>query len=118
MRNMLSIGLGILFAVTFAGQVVAADYPSRPITFMTMVQPGAQIDRLARGLSQRLTKVLGQPINVQNVTGGSHGSVMATTLGKAKPDGYTFGVAATTAYTYQPHHSPVTYKWAPLKILD
>ena len=36
---------------------------------------------------------------------------MATELSKAKPDGYTIGVAAVTAYTYQPHHSPVTYKF-------
>ncbi len=86
-----------------------AQYPERPITFMTMVQPGAQIDRLARGLADRFSKELGQPVNVKNVTGGSHGSVMATELSKAKPDGYTLGVAAVTAYTYQPHHSPVKY---------
>jgi len=76
-----------------------------------MVQPGAQIDRLARGLSKEFSQELGQPVNVKNVTGGSHGSVMATELGRAKPDGYTIGVAAVTAYTYQPHHSPVTYKF-------
>lgn len=111
MRKLLTIGLGLLFATTLAGPSIAADYPKRPITFMTMVQPGAQIDRLARGLAQRFKKHLGQPINVKNVTGGSHGSVMATTLGRAKADGYTFGIAATTAYTYQPHHSPVTYKY-------
>ena len=111
MRKMLTIGLGILLAATLAGPTVAAEYPSRPITFMTMVQPGAQIDRLARGLAQRFSKILGQPVNVKNVTGGSHGSVMATELSKAKPDGYTIGVAAVTAYTYQPHNSPVTYSF-------
>ncbi|MGI9384875.1 MAG: tripartite tricarboxylate transporter substrate binding protein [Methyloligellaceae bacterium] len=111
MRKMLSVGMGLLLAVVLAGPTAAGDYPSRPMTFMTMVQPGAQIDRLARGLAQRFSKELGQPINVKNVTGGSHGSVMATELSKAKPDGYTIGVAATTAYTYQPHHSPVTYKF-------
>lgn len=111
MRKMLSMGIGLLLAGTLAGPAIASDYPSRPVTFMTMVQPGAQIDRLARGLSQRFSKELGQPVNVKNVTGGSHGSVMATELSKAKPDGYTLGVAATTAYTYQPHHSPVTYKF-------
>jgi len=95
---------GILFV-----PIAMAEYPQRPITLMTMVQPGAQIDRLARGLAERLSNELGQPVNVKNVTGGSHGSVMATELSKANPDGYTLGVAAVTAYTYQPHHSPVKY---------
>lgn len=111
MRKMLSMGIGLAVALTLVGPALAGDYPTRPITFMTMVQPGAQIDRLARGLAQRFSKELGQPINVKNVTGGSHGSVMATELSKAKADGYTIGIAATTAYTYQPHHSPVTYKF-------
>lgn len=87
-----------------------AAYPDRPITFYTMVQPGAQIDRLARGLAERFSKQIGQPVNVRNITGGSHGSVMATELAKAKKDGYTIGIAAITAYTYQPHHNPVKYK--------
>jgi len=90
------------------GIATAADYPTRPITFMTMTQPGAQIDRLTRGLSQRFSKILGQPINVKNVT-GSHGTVMATSLGRAKADGYTLGVTSLTAYTYAPHHDKLAY---------
>lgn len=109
MRKMLSIGLGFLLAVTLAGTAVAGDYPTRPITFMTMTQPGAQIDRLTRGLAQRYSKILGQPINVKNVT-GSHGTVMATELSRAKNDGYTLGVTSLTAYTYAPHHAPLTFK--------
>ena len=87
----------------------AAEYPTRPITFMTMTQPGSQIDRLTRGLSQRMSKLLGQPINVKNVKGG-HGTVMATELGKSKKDGYTIGVTSLTAYTYSPHHDKLQYK--------
>lgn len=110
MKRLLSFGLGALVALALAAPTpAAADFPDRPVTFMTMVQPGAQIDRLARGLAQRFSQEWGQPVNVKNVTGGSHGSVMATELSRGKPDGYTIGVAAVTAYTYQPHHSPVTY---------
>ncbi len=109
MRKVLLMGVGLVLALPLASAAVAGDYPNRPVTFMTMVQPGAQIDRLARGLARRFSKELGQPVNVKNVTGGSHGSVMATELSKAKADGYTIGVAAVTAYTYQPHHSPVKY---------
>ena len=108
MSKMLSLGIGLLMATVMA-TASAADYPTRPITFMTMTQPGAQIDRLTRGLSQRMSEILGQPINVKNVT-GSHGTVMATELSRAKADGYNLGVTSLTAYTYAPHHAKLTYK--------
>ena len=101
-----ALGLMMVTAVT---ATTAGEYPSRPITFMTMTQPGAQIDRLTRGLGQRMSKILGQPINVKNVT-GSHGTVMATELSKAKGDGYNIGVTSLTAYTYAPHHGKLAYK--------
>ncbi len=108
MRKLFYLGFGLLTAATLT-VASAGDYPSRPIIFMTMVQPGAQIDRLARGLSQRMSKILGQPINVKNVT-GSHGTVMATELSRARPDGYNLGVTSLTAYTYAPHHARLAYK--------
>lgn len=98
-----------LIGLLAASPTSADDYPTRPITFLTMTQPGAQIDRLTRGLSQRMSEILGQPINVKNVT-GSHGTVMATELSRAKADGYAIGVTSLTAYTYAPHHAKLTYK--------
>ena len=74
MRKMLSLGTG-LFIAALLTCATAADYPTRPITFLTMTQPGAQIDRLTRGLAQRMSPILDQPINVKNVT-GSHGTAM------------------------------------------
>jgi tripartite-type tricarboxylate transporter receptor subunit TctC len=108
MRKISNLWLGFLTALAVTS-TNAADYPSRPITFLTMTQPGAQIDQLTRGLGQRISDILGQPINVKNVT-GSHGTVMATELSKAKPDGYTIGVTSLTAYTYAPHHTKLNYK--------
>lgn len=108
MNKIFKFGLSIMMAVVIT-TATAKEYPSRPITFMTMTQPGAQIDRLTRGLAQRMSKILGQPINVKNVT-GSHGTVMATELSKAKADGYTIGVTSLTAYTYAPHHAKLIYK--------
>ena len=108
MSRILSLGISLLMAIGVA-TAQAADYPTRPITFLTMTQPGAQIDRLTRGLGQRMSEILDQPINVKNVT-GSHGTVMATELSRAKPDGYAIGVTSLTAYTYAPHHAQLTYK--------
>jgi len=107
MRKIVTFLLGLLMALAITS-TYAADYPSRPITFLTMTQPGAQIDQLTRGLAQRMSDILGQPINTKNVT-GSHGTVMATELSKSKPDGYTLGVTSLTAYTYAPHHGKLNY---------
>lgn len=108
MRKILNFVLGLMMAAVFT-TANAEEYPSRPITFMTMTQPGAQIDRLARDLGQRMSKILGQPINVKNVT-GAHGTVMATELSRSKVDGYTLGVTSLTAYTYAPHYAKLAYK--------
>lgn len=109
MKKLFNLVLGVMLLGVFSS-ANAADYPSRPITFMTMTQPGSQIDRLTRGLSQRMSKVLGQPINVKNVKGG-HGTVMATELSRSKTDGYSIGVTSLTAYTYAPHHDKLQYNY-------
>ena len=108
MRKIFNLGLVLMLAMVYIS-ANAADYPSRPITFLTMTQPGAQIDQLTRGLGQRMSEILGQPVNVKNVT-GSHGTVMATELSKADPDGYTLAVTSLTAYTYAPHHTKLNYQ--------
>ena len=108
MRKIFKLGLGLMLTAVITS-ANAAEYPSRPITFMTMTQPGAQIDRLTRGLSHRMSKILGQPINVKNVKGG-HGTVMATALSRSKSDGYSIGVTSLTEFTYSPHHDKIQFK--------
>lgn len=99
----------IIFCMFAVQPVFAGDYPDRPIKMLTMVKPGAQIDLLARKLSDVLQAELGQPVLVVNMPGGSHGSVMAMDLKRAKPDGYTLGVSATAAFTYSPHYVQTGY---------
>lgn len=93
-----------------AHPVSAADYPDQPIKMLTMVKPGAQIDLLTRAVAEAMKNELGQPVLVSNNPGGSHGSVMASELSAAKPDGYTLGVSATAAFTYSPHFVETRYK--------
>jgi tripartite-type tricarboxylate transporter receptor subunit TctC len=112
MRYRLVTFLGMVFAgLCSAVPVLGSEYPDRPITLYTMVQPGAQIDLLTRGIAKRLNAELGQPVTVRNAPGGSHGSVMAAELSRAAPDGYTLGIGATTAYTYAPHHVKTAYSF-------
>ena len=43
MKKLIHLGIGLVLA-TAVTSTIAAEYPTRPITFMTMTQPGAQID--------------------------------------------------------------------------
>jgi tripartite-type tricarboxylate transporter receptor subunit TctC len=79
----LAIGSGCL------GAAHAQPYPSRPVTFVVPVAPGGILDYVGRLIGPPLTKVLGQPVIVENKPGAS-GNIASALVAKAKPDGYTF----------------------------
>src|SRR5262245_45413784 len=81
----------LLAALTFAGvstEVVAQDYPSRPITVVVPFPAGGPSDTLVRILGEHMRGTLGQPIVVENV-GGASGSIGAGRVARATPDGHT-----------------------------
>jgi tripartite-type tricarboxylate transporter receptor subunit TctC len=63
-------------------------WPSRPITLVVAFSPGTTLDYAARAIAQDLSRVLGQPVVVENRPGGG-GVVGSVTVAKAPPDGYT-----------------------------
>ncbi|MGZ5269014.1 MAG: Bug family tripartite tricarboxylate transporter substrate binding protein [Ramlibacter sp.] len=77
-----------------ATPALAADaWPSRPIHFVVPFGPGGANDLLARAAADGASKVLGQPIVVDNKPGA--GAVLGTDIvAKAQPDGYTFLISA------------------------
>jgi putative tricarboxylic transport membrane protein len=79
---------GMLFGIT---GVRAADYPTKPITFIIPAAPGGAYDISARLLIPALQKALGVTILPQNFNAGP---VAPTQLYKARPDGYTIGIVA------------------------
>mgnify|MGYP002147126186 CR=1 FL=1 len=66
----------------------AQSFPERPITLVVPNPPGGLVDTSARLLSEPLTRVIGQPVIVDNKPGAS-GNVAYQYVAKAKPDGYT-----------------------------
>jgi tripartite-type tricarboxylate transporter receptor subunit TctC len=65
-------------------------YPTRRITFVNPAAAGGPIDVVARVIGDRMRVTLGQPIVVDNVTGGVIGVVRAA---RAAPDGYPSALA-------------------------
>ncbi len=98
--------LVLLTLLSCAGTVAiaadaAADYPSRPIRFITPFVAGGPSDILSRLLGQKLTESWGQPVIVDNR--GSAGGIVGFEIGaKAPPDGYTLLLATSAGLTVNP----------------
>jgi tripartite-type tricarboxylate transporter receptor subunit TctC len=66
-------------------------YPSKAIKIIAPVQPGGGVDLVARTIGERLQKALGQPVVIENQSGGG-GIVGSQATARATPDGYTLMV--------------------------
>lgn len=76
----------------------AETFPARPITLVVPLGAGGAMDVIIRTMGPKLTEILGQPMIVENKTGG--GTVTAAQyVAKAPPDGYTLLVAPSGTLT-------------------
>jgi tripartite-type tricarboxylate transporter receptor subunit TctC len=88
----------------------AQAYPSKPITMYIGFNPGGAVDTTGRLVADKMSKILGQPVVAVTKSGGG-GTVMASHLINAAPDGYTIGMGASAAYTLTPQiNKNLTYK--------
>ncbi len=84
---------GVLVAACVAASAAFAQatYPDKSIKIIAPVQPGGGVDLVARQVGERLSKVLGQPVVIENQSGGG-GVVGSQATARAAPDGYTLMV--------------------------
>ena len=66
----------------------AQDYPAREIRSLCNYAPGSGADIIVRFYSDRLSKLAGKPVIVENKV-GAQGALATDALAKSKPDGYT-----------------------------
>jgi tripartite-type tricarboxylate transporter receptor subunit TctC len=66
----------------------ASAQPSRPITFVNAYAPGSIGDFVGRAIASDLATTLGQPVIVENRSGGG-GAIASASVAKAPPDGTT-----------------------------
>ncbi|MGY6773039.1 tripartite tricarboxylate transporter substrate binding protein [Gallibacterium sp. ZY190522] len=81
-----------LLLCSLFSSVALAAYPEKPISIIVPWGAGGNTDTIARLVAKGLQTELGVNVNVINRTGGS-GVVGHDAIKRAKPDGYTLGVA-------------------------
>jgi tripartite-type tricarboxylate transporter receptor subunit TctC len=78
---------GAIFAL-LAPLAGAQDYPNREIRSLCNYAPGSGADIIVRFYSDRLAKLSGRPVVVENKV-GANGAIATDALAKSRPDGYT-----------------------------
>ena len=73
-----------------AMDAVAQAYPSKPITFYISIGPGSFFESTLRVVATELSKVLGQPVIIENKVGAG-GKIGLQAIMNSPPDGYTIG---------------------------
>jgi tripartite-type tricarboxylate transporter receptor subunit TctC len=94
--------IAALASLVFLSLNATAAYPERPIKLLVPYAAGGPTDYLARTFGERLGKVLGQSIVIENKPGGNS-IVAVNTLLQAKPDGYTLVFAGLATLVLNPY---------------
>lgn len=101
MKRSLSVMAAALAAsFAFAGPA-AAEYPDKPVTVIVPFGAGGGTDAVSRVLAEKLGEELGQRVVIQN-RGGANGTLGATYVAHAKPDGYTLLMTTSTTHAANP----------------
>jgi tripartite-type tricarboxylate transporter receptor subunit TctC len=90
-RQFLQLVAGAAALQTTSRLAQAQTYPTRPITMIVPFAAGGATDVVGRVVAERMRRLLGQPVIVENIS-GADGRIGVDRAVRARPDGYTIEV--------------------------
>ena len=93
--------LAALAAASALAPATAQQWPVKPVRLVVTISPGGSSDIVARALAVPLQGKLGQPVIVDNKPGAG-GTIAASEIARAAPDGYNLLVSNTTPISLAP----------------
>jgi tripartite-type tricarboxylate transporter receptor subunit TctC len=97
--------VAFLFGALVAASAQAQSWPQKPVRFIVPFPPGGATDISARLLGEKLTRIWGQTVVIEN-RGGAGGGVGAAEAARATPDGYTLFFPSGSVMTANQHVYP------------
>jgi len=115
------LALFATIAVVCSSPGIADDaYPSRLVKVILPFPPGSTLDALARVMTDQMAQKWGQPVVIENITGGG-GNIGTDRFARAAPDGYTLMFSPPGPLTINPLiYSDVAFdptKFVPITLL-
>jgi tripartite-type tricarboxylate transporter receptor subunit TctC len=102
--------LGLTLAAASMPAARAQPFPTRPVRWVVPFPAWGITDRLARAVAPALEASLGQPMWIDNRSGGA-GSTGSLAVARADADGYTLLVATSNTHAIAPHlHARLPYR--------
>ncbi|MEO3475430.1 tripartite tricarboxylate transporter substrate binding protein [Roseomonas sp. CAU 1739] len=92
---------GLAAGLVLPGAALAVSFPDRPVRIILPFAPGGNSDIVARLIAPVMSARLGQPVVVEN-RAGAGGSIGATAVARARPDGYTVLFGSTGPLSVNP----------------
>lgn len=77
---------------------MAQSYPTKSVKLIVPYPAGGPIDGVARGLAERLSRIWGQPVVIDN-RGGANEIIAGDLTAKSTPDGYTIMLGADPTFS-------------------
>lgn len=99
MKNLLS---ALVIGLAAAASVQAQAWPAKTVNLVVPFPAGGSTDTVARALAPKLAEKLGQPFVVDNKAGAT-GTIGATLVKRAAPDGHAFLVTSLGPLVIAPH---------------
>ena len=86
----------------------AGDWPSKPVRIISNFAPGGGTDLATRPYLDRVSKIIGQQVVIEN-KGGASGAIGIEAAIKSPPDGYTFLATPSLSVVIVPHLRKVSF---------